>query len=95
MILNCKLLEKLWIEILNISTFLINISPTSIKLFTEFLTNDHKTQILYKAWYEVLYVISRYLIIIEFEDYLHIKDDKEVNFKKLIVKSRKMTIIEY
>ena len=35
MILDCKLPEKLWAEILNISMFLTNILLTSTELFTE------------------------------------------------------------
>ena len=75
--------------------FLTNILLTSIELFFELLTNDHKTQTLYKAWHKVLYAISKHLIIIESKGYLYIKDDKEVDFKKLIAKSRKIIVIEY
>ena len=80
---------------LNISTFLTNISLILIELFFELLIDDRKAQMLYKAWHGILYAIFRHLIIIKFEDYLHIKGDKKVNFKKLIVKSRKMTVIKY
>ena len=80
---------------LNILIFLTNISSILIELFSELLIDDHKTQMLYEAWHGVSYAISRYLIIIEFEDYLHIKGDKKVDSKKLIAKLRKMTIIKY
>ena len=95
MILDCKLLEKLWTEILNTLIFLINISPMLTELFFKLLTIDCKTQTFYEAWHEVSYPISRYLIIIKSKDYFHIEDDKKVNSKKLITKSRKMIIIKY
>src|SRR5436190_9689868 len=39
--------------------------------------------------------MSKTLVIIEAEDYVHIVDDKKVESKKLIARSKKMTVIDY
>src|SRR6266513_6552681 len=39
--------------------------------------------------------MSKILIIIKAEDYIHIVDDKKVESKKLIARSKKMIVIDY
>ena len=39
--------------------------------------------------------MSKILVIIRAEDYVHIVDDKKVKSKKLIARSKKMTVIDY
>ena len=39
--------------------------------------------------------MSKILVVIRAEDYIHIIDDKKVKSKKLITRSKKMTVIDY
>src|SRR5947207_4613721 len=39
--------------------------------------------------------MSKTLVVIEAENYIHIVDDKKVESKKLITRSKKMTVIDY
>ena len=80
---------------LNTSVFLINISSISTELFSEFLTDEQKAQTSYEIWHNISYAMSKTLIIIRVEDYIHIVDDKKVESKKLITRSKKMTVIDY
>ena len=81
---------------LNTSVFLINISSISAELFSELLIDsEQKAQTFYEAWHDISYATSKTLVIIRAEDYVHIVDDKKVKSKKLIAKSKKMTVIDY
>ena len=81
---------------LNTSVFLINISSISTELFSEFLmSSEWKAQTSYEIWHDISYATSKTLVAIEAKDYIHIVGDKEVESKKLIAKSKKMTVIDY
>src|SRR5204863_186745 len=82
----------LWAEMLNTSVFLTNISSISTELFSELLTDEQKAQTPYETWHGISYAMSKTLVIIEAEDYIHIVDDKKVKSKKLIARSKKMTV---
>src|SRR5947207_15863504 len=49
----------------------------------------------YEIWHGISYAMSKTLVIIKAEDYVHIVDDKKVKSKKLIARSKKMTVIDY
>src|SRR5437667_12746332 len=49
----------------------------------------------YEIWHSISYATSKTLVVIEAEDYIHIVDDKKVKSKKLIARSKKMTVIDY
>src|SRR5436190_21997489 len=80
---------------LNTSVFLINISSISTELFSELLMSEQKVQTSYEIWHDISYATSKTLVIIRAEDYVHIVDDKKVESKKLIARSKKMTVIDY
>src|SRR5437773_7164978 len=80
---------------LNTSMFLINISSISTELFSELLTDEQKAQTSYEIWHDISYAMSKILVVIRAEDYIHIIDDKKVKSKKLIARSKKMTVIDY
>ena len=80
---------------LNTSMFLINISSISTELFSELLTDEQKAQTSYEIWHDISYAMSKILVVIRAEDYIHIIDDKKVKSKKLIARSKKMTVISY
>src|SRR5436190_12488430 len=80
---------------LNTSVFLTNISPTSTELFSELLTGERKAQTPYEAWHGISYATPKTLVAIGAEGYVHIVGDKKVESKKLIARSKKMTVIDY
>src|SRR5436190_156215 len=80
---------------LNTSVFLINISSISTELFSELLTGEQKAQTPYEIWHDISYAMSKILVIIKAEDYVHIVGNKKVESKKLIARSKKMTVIGY
>ena len=49
----------------------------------------------YEIWHGISYAMSKTLVAIKAEDYVHIVDDKKVKSKKLIARSKKMTVIDY
>ena len=81
---------------LNTSVFLINISSISTELFSELLVNSEwKAQTSYEIWHNILYAMSRTLVVIKAEEYIHIVDNKKVKLKNMIARFKKMTVIDY
>jgi len=89
-----KLFLKLWAEIDQSVIYLINISSTFMKLYSELLT-DKIVLTSYEMWHDISYSHSKILRMIEIKAVIHKEELKLKKAGKLLEQSKKMILVRY
>ena len=94
-IIQTKLLKKIWTETMNNVIFLTNILFTSTELFSEFIKLIKKIKTFWKAWKNISYNFQKNIWEIDINVYIQMKNLKLKKADKLLFQKKRMILIEF